>query len=82
MENSSETKPIGKLTVEMGENKYVLNGGGGGVTPGIPIPKDTVNSDSIIDGSVDMVDLADEVKDEMVTGDDRVTQEDLDRFEV
>lgn len=61
----------------------VLSGGGGGdITPGVPIPHDTVDSDSIIDGSVQMVDLADEVKDEMLTDDDRVTQDELNGFDV
>lgn len=57
-------------------------GGGGEITPGVPIPHDTVDSDSIIDGSVEMQDLSNSVKDEMITKDDRVTQDDLDRFNV
>lgn len=79
----TETKKLSRLTVEMGQNNYELDGGGsGGLVPGVPIPRDTVDSDAIIDGSVQMVDLNDDVKDEMMTGSDRVTQADLDGFEV
>lgn len=81
MAETNETK-IGKVTYRMDGEDYVLEGGGGGLTPGVPIPHDTVDSDAIIDGAVQMRDLNDEVKDEMVTQDDRVTQEDLDRFQV
>lgn len=58
------------------------DGGGGSVTPGVPIPANTVNSAAIIDGSIEMEDLNQSVKDEMMTGSDRVTQDDLDGFEV
>jgi hypothetical protein len=54
----------------------VLSGGGGTQ----PAP-DSVGTEEIIDGSVQMVDLNDDVKDTMMTGDDRVTQDDLNRFE-
>lgn len=57
-------------------------GGGGSVTPGVPIPADTVDSASIVDDSVQMEDLNQSVKDSMMTGDDRVTSEDLENFDV
>ena len=50
----------------------------GGSQPG----PDSVGSEEIADGSIQMVDLGDDVKDEMVTGEDRVTQEELDGFDV
>lgn len=37
-------------------------GGGSSITPGVPIPHNTVNSESIIDGSVQMEDLDDKLK--------------------
>ena len=43
---------------------------------------DSVGTEEIIDGSVQMEDLGDDVKDEMITGDDRVKQEELDGFDV
>ena len=55
---------------------------GGTITPGIPIPKGTVNTDAIVDGAVQMEDLNDDVKDTMMTGNDRVTQEDINNFNV
>jgi len=77
MGNLSETKPISKFTVEMGENEYVLTGGTSG-----PLPPECVGTEQIIDDSVEMKDLSHGVKDKMLTDDDRVTREDLDRFEV
>lgn len=77
-----ETKPISKIIISMGGDDYVFEGGGGGITPGVPIPEDTVNSAAIIDGAVEMEDLNQSVKDAMVTENDRVTQEELDGFEV
>ena len=64
MGNLGETKPINKLIIEIDGDDYVFEGGGGGgsITPGVPIPHDTVDSDSIIDGSVEMEDLNDSVK--------------------
>ena len=35
---------------------------GGTITPGVPIPKDTVDTDSIIDGSVQSQDISDDVR--------------------
>lgn len=48
---------------------------------GVPGP-DSVGTDQIIDGSVQMEDLANDVKDEMLTDDDRVTQDELNGFDV
>ena len=53
-------------------------GGGGGMQPG----PNTVGTDEIIDDSVEMEDLSRDVKDKMLTGDNRVTQEELDQFKV
>ena len=76
-----ETKKLSRLTVEMGGSAYELDGGGsGGLTPGVPIPADTVDSAAIIDGAVEMEDLNEEVRDAMLTDDDRVTAEDLAGF--
>jgi hypothetical protein len=55
---------------------------GGTITPGVPIPAGTVDTAAIIDGAVEMEDLNQEVKDTMMTGDDRVTQDDIDKFNV
>lgn len=78
-----ETEKLSKMTIEMGQKKYELDGGGsGGLTPGVPIPADTVDSDAIIDEAVMMKDLNPEVKDSMLTDDDRVTSEDLRGFVV
>jgi hypothetical protein len=77
----NEKKTMTSLTVDMDGVDYVMEGGGG-IKPGVPIPPDTVDSQAIIDGAVPMEDLNTEVKDTMLTGDDRVTQEDLDNFEV
>ena len=52
------------------------NGGGSQPAP------DSVGSEQIVDGSVEMEDLNKKVKDAMVTGDDRVTQDELDKFNV
>ena len=48
----------------------------GGEQPG----PDSVGSEEIRDDSVQMEDLNQTVKDAMLTGDDRVTQEDIDGF--
>ena len=76
-----ETRKLTNLTVDMGARDYVLDGGGA-LTPGVPIPRDTVDSAAIIDEAVEMRDLNRSVKEAMVTGDDRVTQEELDGFVV
>lgn len=44
------------------------------------VPPDSVGTEEIKDNSVQMEDLNRAVKDTMLTGDDRVTQEDIDRF--
>lgn len=43
---------------------------------------DSVGTDEIQDGAVQMDDLNQSVKDTMMTGDDRVTQDDIERFDV
>lgn len=58
-----ETKPISKIIIEIDGDEYVFaGGGGGGLTPGVPIPADTVDSAAIQDGAVQMQDLNDDVK--------------------
>lgn len=47
-----------------------------------PLGPDTVGTEQIIDGAVEMEDLNQSVKDEMMTKNDRVTKEQLDNFEV
>lgn len=61
MANLGETKPINQIIIEIGGDEYVFSGGGG-ITPGVPIPADTVDSNAIIDGAVEMEDLNDSVK--------------------
>lgn len=46
---------------------------GGDIKPGVPIPHDTVDSDSIIDGSVKEEDLNEAVKDRMTITHDSST---------
>lgn len=77
----TETKKLNKMTIDMGQNHYELDAGGG-IAPGVPLPADTVDSDAIIDEAVMMKDLNPEVKDSMLTDDDRVTPEDLRGFVV
>lgn len=55
---------------------------GGEITPGVPIPENTVDSRSIQDDSIEMEDLNQKVKDAMLTDEDRVTQEEIDNFNV
>jgi len=69
---------INKLIIEVGDKEYELDGGGGGSQPG----PDTVGSQEIKDESVEMVDLGKSVKDSMITDKDRVTQEQMDNFNV
>lgn len=64
MENLGEKKAISTLTVEIDGEEYVMQGGGG-ITPGVPIPADTVDTNAIIDGAVELEDLNDEVKAKM-----------------
>ena len=53
-------------------------GGGGGSQPG----PNTVGTEQIIDGAVEMRDLNQRVKDEMITKSDHVTDEELSGFDV
>ena len=55
---------------------------GGEITPGVPIPRDTVDSAAIQDETVEMVDLSPNVKGQMMTQDDRVSKAELDDFKV
>ena len=65
---------IDSFVVDMGDREYELSG-----ECGKPAP-DSVGSDEIINDSIRMEDLNGDVKDKMVTDDDRVTREDLDNF--
>lgn len=56
----------------VGGDEYVI-AGGGGVEPGVPLPDDTVDSNAIIDGAVNEVDLNDSVKDRMTITHDAST---------
>ena len=47
-----------------------------------PLEPDTVGTEQIIDGAVEMQDLNQSVKDEMITRNDRVTDEELNGFDV
>ena len=49
------------VTCEVEPIKSSGGGGGSDITPGVPIPKDTVNSNSIQDGSIKREDLSEEV---------------------
>lgn len=68
---------ISKLILVSGGKEYELDGGGGS-QPG----PDSIGSKEIKDDSVEMEDLNKSVKDAMVTDKDRVTQEELDNFDV
>lgn len=60
MSENKEKKSIKTFTLDMDGEEYVMQGGGG-LTPGVPIPADTVDSAAIIDGSVESEDLSPEV---------------------
>lgn len=64
MGNLGETKPINKLIITIDGDDYEFSGGGG-VEPGVPLPDDTVDSNAIIDGAINEVDLNDNVKNRM-----------------
>ena len=64
MGSLGETKPINSIIIEIGGDDYVFTGGGG-VEPGVPLPDDTVDTNAIIDGAVELEDLNTEVKDKM-----------------
>lgn len=74
MADLREKKAIASFTLDMDGEEYVMQGGGGTPGPG------TVGTEQLIDDSVEMEDLNHKVKDKMLTDDDRVTQEDLDNF--
>ena len=80
----ADTKKLTKLILKTGPDRgvYDLGGEGGGVTPGVPIPENTVDTRSIVDDTIEMQDLNQKVKDKMLTDDDRVTREDLNNFNV
>ena len=71
----SET--INKFIFDINGEEYEFAGGGGG-QPG----PDTVGTKEIQNDSIEMEDLNQKVKDKMVTDDDRVTQDEIDGFEV
>lgn len=77
MGNLGETKTIDRMVVEIGSKEYVFAGGGSGQPAA-----DSVGSKEIKDEAVMMKDLNSEVKEAMMTENDRVTQEELDNFEV
>ena len=58
---AQETQPINKLIISIGGTDYELDGGGGGGQPG----PDTVGTEQIMDGAVEMEDLNDSVKEKM-----------------
>jgi hypothetical protein len=58
-----EKKMITSLTINIDGVDYVMEGGG--LKPGVPIPADTVDSDAIVNGAVEMEDLNDDVKKNM-----------------
>jgi hypothetical protein len=60
----NEKKSLDTLTIEMDGVDYVMQGGGG-LKPGVSIPADTVDSDAMVDGAVQMEDLNDDVKKNM-----------------
>lgn len=68
---------LNNLIIDDCGKEYEFKGGGGG-QPG----HDSVGSEQIINESVEMEDLHKNVKDKMVTDDDRVTAEELANFEV
>lgn len=78
----AETKKLTKLILKTGPDRGVYDLGGSGITPGVPIPENTVDTSSIVDDTIEMQDLNQKVKDKMLTDDDRVTREDLNNFNV
>lgn len=54
---AQETQPINKLIISIGGTDYELDGGGGGSQPG----PNTVGTEQIVDGAVEMEDLHDDV---------------------
>ena len=78
-ENEKGEKVIRKLRF-LGEkkNEYIADGD---IQIDV-VPKNSVGTEQIVDDSIEMDDLNRNVKDQMVTGNDRVTAEDLQGFEV
>ena len=58
-------KEIKKIIIQDGDKEYEIVAEGGSITPGVPIPADTVDSAAIIDGSVRDEDLSEDVKNRM-----------------
>ena len=56
MGNLGETKPINKIIIEYGGDDYVFEGGGGQLAP------NSVGTEELKDGAVEMQDLHDDVK--------------------
>ena len=54
----AETQKINKLIIETGGVEYELDGGGGSG----PLGPDTVGTNEIVDGSIQMEDLDDDLK--------------------
>lgn len=52
---------LNNLIVNVCGKEYEFSGGGS-ITPGVPIPEDTVNSNSVLDGSLQRNDMDDDVK--------------------
>ena len=68
MANLGETTKVSRMVLVFGNKEYELDGGGGG-QPG----PDSVNSDTIVDGSIQEQDLNDSVKDRMTITHDSTT---------
>lgn len=78
----ADTKKLTKLILKTGPDRGVYELCGEGITPGVPIPEDTVDSRAIVNDTIEMEDLNQNVKNKMLTDDDRVTRQDLDNFNV
>lgn len=63
---------IGKVYLDVCGKQFEITGSGG-LTPGVPIPADTVDTAAIIDGAVQEQDLNDSVKDRMTVTHDSST---------
>lgn len=61
MTMAQETQKINKIIIDIGGKEYEFDGGSGGLTPGVPIPADTVDTAAIIDGAVETQDLNQDV---------------------
>ena len=59
MANLGDTKPISQLIIEMGGNEYVFAGGGGQPGP------NSVGTEELKDGAVELQDLHDDLKDKI-----------------